>query len=114
VVIGIVETGEARVYASINTALAEWGLYPTDIASEVVIFYDNDGTWLKPVERYMRKWYHLRPQLVSVELRRAEPDDTYQDKLGYMLRHEVVKLAPNSFVTSLEQLRQMHPWDERS
>ena len=111
-VIGVLETGEVRLYASLAAAMEEWGDYLSDLASDVIVLYDEDGTWLKPVETYGRKWYQLRPRLMSVELRRASEDE-YHDSLGYLLKHEATTLASNPFVRSLEQLRQMYPWVEQ-
>ena len=112
-IIGVVETEEVRLYASISEAMEEWGSYPTDIASDVVVFYDEDGTWLKPVMKYARRWYQLKPRVVSVELRRATADE-YEDPLGYKLQYEVSRLAPNALVSSLEQLRALYPHKDGS
>jgi hypothetical protein len=54
----------------------------TDLVSDVVVFYDEDGTWLEPIEQYApRKWYQCKPTVVSVNLRRASQEKTHQGPL---------------------------------
>ena len=110
-IIGFLETGEIRIYSSIADALIEWGPFPSDVASDVAMFYDQDGTRLKPVERFApRKWFQLQPTVLSLELERESPHETSSDPIGYLLNCEATHLAPNTIVDSLEELREMFPW----
>ena len=40
------EDGTIEVHRSIDDAKREWE--PVDVENGVVVFYDDDGTWLKP------------------------------------------------------------------
>ena len=91
--------------------MTEWEPFPSDVASEVVVFYDEDGTRLRPVEQYAsRKWFQLQPTLLSFELEREPAQVTSSDRIGYLLKYETTNLAPNPIVGSLEKLREMFPW----
>ena len=46
-VIGVLEYGEVRLYESMDQVMREWGPYPADVASQVIVFYDTDGVWLE-------------------------------------------------------------------
>ena len=48
-IIAIREDGEVRIFESEEEVLREWGRYPRDVESDVVVFYSEDGAWLKPV-----------------------------------------------------------------
>lgn len=55
---GFVEDGEVRVYETLSQAMDEWGQHPTDLLSDVIVLFDDDRTWLKPVASYAsRKWF---------------------------------------------------------
>lgn len=112
-IIGFLEHGEVRVYANLPQAMEEWAKFPTDLLSEVITLFDDDGTWLKPVAIYApRIWFPWSRKLMSVEMHRAKENENRQDTLGYLLRHEAVSLAKNSYVDSLQQLRLSYPWQE--
>jgi hypothetical protein len=111
-VIGIVEDGEARVYSSLAEAMDEWKKFPADLASDVIIFYDEDGTWLRPAESYLPvTWYRWRRKLASVVLERAGKTDDYQDPLPFLLHTQVTRLAPNKIIQSLDELKAKYPWN---
>ena len=111
-IIGMMETREIRIYASIDDALAEWGPFPTDLLSGVIIFYDQDGTYLEPIASYApKKWFQLRPRIYSIQLRRETAISPFQDPLPYVLHYEAISLVPNPWVDSLERLRSMYPYN---
>jgi hypothetical protein len=105
-IIGFVEDGEVRVYDDLSQAMEEWARFPEDLLSDVIVLYDDDGAWLKPVPSYApRTWFPWRRKLLSVDMVRAVKDGDQQDSLGYLLSHEAASLAPNHLVSSLEELR---------
>ncbi len=111
-IIGYLEYGEVRIYGSLAHALSEWK-YPCDLLSDVIIFYDSDGTYLRPIANFSpKKWFQLKPRVSSVELQR-DTGNSEQDSIGYLLMHEASRLAPNPFVSSLEELRLLFPWEEQ-
>jgi hypothetical protein len=133
-IIGMLEGGEIRIYKSIDDVLSEWGKYSADLASEVIVLYDDDGVWLKPFFNYVpRAWYRrykkaepaslrkdyqdslghrLKYKLVSVSLEKASKEEQeYQEPLGYLLRYEATSLARNTFVKTLEELAEIYPYD---
>ena len=112
-IIGMMETREIRIYASIDDALAEWGAFPTDLLSDVIIFYDQDGRYLQPIANYApkKKWFQLRPKIYSIQLRRETAISPLQDPLPYVLHYEAISLVPNPWVDSLERLRSMYPYN---
>lgn len=110
-VIGYLEDGTVRVYSNRDAAMREWGQYPTDLLSDVIILYDDDGTWLEPVARYLPKtWYRWWSKLGGVDLIRSTKKGG-QDPLAYLLHYEATRLEDNHVISSLEQLKARFPWD---
>ena len=98
-VIGVLEYGEVRLFESMDHVMREWGPYPADVASEVIVFYDTNGVWLEPV--FTR----------GFTLRRNTTPDASVDSLGLAL-FEATTLAPNPYFGSLDELRARFPFDE--
>jgi len=101
-VIGVLEYGEVRLFESMDQVMREWGPYPADVASEVVVFYDTDGVWLEPV---------FSRGIKAFTLRRNTTPDASVDSLGLAL-FEATTLAPNPYFGSLDELRARFPFDE--
>lgn len=109
-IIGLVEHGEVRVYESLEKVMLEWGRFPNDLLSEVIVLYDDDGSWLKPVGVYEpRKFFPWLQKLRSVHFEHASAADEGQDELSYLLAFEAVSVAPNGLVSSLDELRRRYP-----
>ena len=102
VVIGVLEYGEVRLFESLDQVMREWGPYPADVASEVVVFYDTDGVWLEPV---------FSRSIKAFTLRRNTTPDASVDSVGLAL-FEATSLAPNPYFESLDELRARFPFDE--
>ena len=102
-VIGILEYGEVRLFESLDQVMREWGPYPADVASEVVVFYDTDGVWLEPV---------FSRGIKAFTLRRNTTPDASVDSLGLAL-FEATSLAPNPYFGSLDELREGFPSTKR-
>ena len=112
-IIGYLTTGEIRVYEDIDSVISEWGQYLIDLVSEEIILYDNDGAWLKPIEKYaQRTWYRWYKKLESVEFKRVEIVDSTQDSLSFLLKYEATTLTKNKYVESLDELRKLYPHNE--
>lgn len=114
-IVAYIEDGSVEIYASLEEAMLVWGKYLEDIISDVVIFYDNDGAWLKPQEQYeIPKWYRLRKKIIGVSFGGVEiPNNEFgygQDPIGYLVAHEAKSLKPNTFVHSLEELKLLYPY----
>lgn len=112
-IIGITENGEAIIYSSIDDALNEWKQFPSDLDSDVIIFYTKNGRWLKPIFEYAPKqWYQSGQKIKSIKLQETKEQENYQDTLNYLLKYEVKKLLPNKYVNNLEILKNMFPYNE--
>jgi hypothetical protein len=110
-IIGYLEDGHVRIYPDLDAALEEWAPYPTDLLSDVVRLYQDDGVWLKPEAVYVpRRWLPWLTRLSHVNLKPADAASEQEDTLEYLLAHEAVALVPNKHVTSLDQLRQRYPY----
>jgi hypothetical protein len=108
VIFGVVEGGEVRVFDNLACAVREWAPYPDDVEAEVIVFYDSDGTWLKPVmSRDPRRLLGLLPGAKRFELVREAAHDSV-DPIWLAL-FEASTLAPNSHVGSLAELRARFP-----
>jgi hypothetical protein len=109
VIFAVVEGGEVRVFDDLAQAAREWAPHPDDVESEVIVFYDADGTWLKPViTREPRRALGLLPGAKRFELVREEAQDPRVDPFWLALL-EASALAPNPYVTSLAELRRRFP-----
>ena len=107
-IFGVVEGGEVRVFDDIAHAAREWAPYPDDVESEVVVFYDSDGTWLKPViTRNPRRLMGLLPGAKRFELVREDVQDSV-DPI-WLAVFEASTMAPNAHVGSLAELRARFP-----
>lgn len=112
-IIGFVENGEIQIYDNIDHAMSEWGRYPSDIMSDVIIFFEEDGAWLKPIPNYApRTWYRWFNKLISVNFKRSIKNDNYQDSINYLINHETIKLAENKYFSSLKELKGRYPDNE--
>ena len=114
-VIGVTEWCEVRVYDSLAAVLSEWGPYPTDLLSDVIMLYGEDGSWFEPIPKYVRRFRFLPwpMELACVELRAMDPSayGAYgQDTLPMKLHHESESLRPNGHFASLDELRRMYPY----
>ena len=107
-IFGVVEGGEVRVFDDLAHAAREWAPYPDDVESEVIVFYDSDGTWLKPViTRDPRRLMGLLPGAKRFELVREAVQDSV-DPI-WLAVFEASTLAPNAHVDSLTELRARFP-----
>lgn len=114
-IVGFVEDGQVRVYESLDGVMAEWGNFPSDLLSEVILLYDEDGTWLMPEGVYERWTFLPWPQrLRSVTFERANASEHGRDELGYLLVYEALSLAPNTRFASLDELRERYPFIART
>jgi len=102
VVFGFVEGGEVRVFDDEGHATREWAQYSRDVESEVVVFYDSDGKWLKPV---MSTSLSGAKQF---DLVRGESPGDGIDPICLAVR-EASSLAPNMYFASLSELRSRFP-----
>jgi len=110
-IVGVLENGEVRVYESLEKVMLEWGRSPADLLSEVIVLYDDDGSWLKPVGVYgSRKFLPWLQKLRSVYFERTDAAQAGQDELSYLLALEAVSVAPNDLVSSLDELRRRYPF----
>lgn len=100
-----------RVFDDLAHAVREWAPYPDDVESEVIVFYDSDGTWLKPITtREPRRLLGLLPGPKRFELVRATEQDCSVDPIWLALS-EASTLLPNVHVASLAELRARFPED---
>lgn len=110
-IFGVVEDGEVHVYDDLSHAIREWAPYPDDVESEIVVFYDSDGTWLKPITtRQPRRLLGLLPGAKLFELVRATGQHSDVDPIWLALS-EASTLLPNTHVASLDELRARFPQD---
>ncbi len=110
-IFGFVEGGEVRVFDDLAHAIREWAPYPEDVESEVIVFYDSDGIWLKPVTTSEpRRLMGLLPGAKRFELVREAAQDSDVDPIWLAL-FEASTLVPNAHVGSLAELRARFPRD---
>jgi hypothetical protein len=111
-IIGLLEYGEVRIFDSIDEIMARWGSHPTDLSSQVIVFYDSDGVWLEPVvAKGPRRWFGLRDGIEAFTLRRnAAPADSV-DSIGLAL-FEAATLVANRHFGSLDELRARFPFSD--
>ncbi len=111
-IIGILEYGEVRVFEHEGAVMQAWRNYPQDLAAQVIVLYDNDGSWLEPVfTPGPRRWFGLLRGTPSVSLRRARALEPGVDPIGLALL-EATTLVPNKYYSSLEELRERYPFTE--
>ena len=107
-VIGVVEGGEVRVFDDLAHAAREWAPYPDDVESEVIVFYDSDGSWLKPVTtREPRRLFGLLPGAKRFELVRETAQDSVDPIWLALLEASI--LVQNVHIGSLAELRARFP-----
>lgn len=112
-IIGLLESGEVKIYENLEEVMQEWGQYPEDILSDVIIFYDEEGNWLQPIARYTsNKWFKWWERLVAVDLVKSDDAEAFQDSLAYMLNYEATTLEKNSRFKSLDELKAKYPYTE--
>ena len=111
-IIGYIEDGEVQIYRDLDEALAEWGPYPADIISDVVIFYTLEGKYLEPTPIYSkRKWFQLEPKIVDVTFEERDPKEGQEDEIGYLVHSEALRLKNNLYIDSIEELKELVPWE---
>jgi hypothetical protein len=108
-VIGVLEDGEVELFDNLDHVMREWGRHASDVASEVIIFYDEDGVWLEPLVTMRRRWLGLRETIDSFTLRRNASPGPGIDPIGLAL-FESSSLTPNPYVKSLDELRTRFPF----
>lgn len=109
-IIGVLEYGEVRIYDDLDAALAEWGPYPSDLLSYVIVLYDENGVWLEPVATPgPRRWLGLRRGIDRVTLRPSVSPRQPVDPIGLALE-EAEDLVPNRHFASLAELRARFPF----
>lgn len=107
-IFGVLEGGEVRIFDDLAHATREWARYPDDVESRVIVFYDSDGTWLKPViTRDPRRLMGLLPGAKRFDLVREAAQDSV-DPIWLALS-EASTIAPNAYVDSLAELRARFP-----
>ena len=110
-IIGVLEDGEVRLFDDIAEVIRAWGSYPDDVASEVIVFYDADGVWFKPIlSTGPKRWAGLRPSSKNFTLERSDHPDPTVDPLSVAL-HQATVLAPNRYFNSLAELRTRFPYE---
>ena len=113
VVFAILEGGKVFVFAGVAEALHKFGKYWRDIDAGVVVFYDDDGVWLKPeIQSGPRRWLGLMPGVHGVTLTRSAQLD-FTDPLELAL-FEAASLESNEYFGSLEDLRRKFPYLPRA
>jgi hypothetical protein len=108
-IIGVLEDGAVELFDDLDHVMREWARHAPDVASEVIIFYDEDGVWLEPLVTMRRRWLGLRETIDSFTLRRNASPGPGIDPVGLAL-FESSSLAPNPYVTSLDELRTRFPF----
>jgi len=108
-IIGVLEDGAVTLFDNLDHVMGEWGRHPSDVASEVIIFYDEDGVWLEPLVTMRRRWLGLRETIDSFTLRRNASPNPGIDPLGLAL-FEATSLTPNPYVKSLDELKTRFPF----
>lgn len=80
---------------------------PVDVESQVLVFYDEDGTWLQPrfARPNRRHSFRLLPEKGSFELERSTEVNPGIDPF-FVALSEAVDLKPNKYFASLEAIRQ--------
>src|SRR5262245_4109646 len=103
------ERGEVCIFDDVAHAMKDWGQFADDVESEVITFYDADGTWLRPlVTQGPRRLGGLLPGIRTFELVRDANLDQAVDPIWLAL-FEASTLIENSHVASLSELRALFP-----
>lgn len=108
-IIGVLEDGEITLFDDLDHVMREWGRHPADVASEVIVFYDEDGVWLEPLVTTRRRWLGLGETIDGFTLRRNAAPGPGIDPLGLALL-EASSLTPNKYVKSLDELKARYPF----
>ena len=109
-IIGVLEDGEVRLFENIDETMAHWGSNPTDVLSQVIVFYDGDGVWLEPVvTKGPRRWFGLRDGSKAFTLRRNDAPADSVDAIELAL-FEATSLMANRHFGSLDELRARFPF----
>jgi len=111
-IIGVGEYGEVTIFDNLDHVMREWGRHASDVASEVIVFYDEDGVWLEPLVTMRRRWLGLGERIDSFTLRRNPSPGPGIDPVGLAL-FESSGLIPNPYFKSLEELRAKFPFERR-
>jgi len=98
------EDGMFTVHADEAEVRRQWE--PIDVESGVVVFYDEDGTWLKPEftkpNRY--RLFGFIPTQGEYKLARSAQIDAHLDSIDVAL-DEAAGVEPNPHFDSLESIR---------
>ena len=108
-IIGVLEDGDVTLFDNIEHVMRVWERHPSDVASEVIIFYDEDGVWLEPLVTTRPRWLGLGVTIDGFTLRRNPAPGPGIDPLGLAL-FEASSLTPNRYVKSLDELRARFPF----
>jgi hypothetical protein len=100
----VVEDGTVEVLDRPEAALQ---YEPLDVESGVFLFYDEDGTWLKPrfTKPNRRRIFGLLLENGSFELERTDDLDPDVDPFDVVLSEAQV-LEPNRYFATLDAVRQ--------
>lgn len=112
-IIGVIENGEVRIYENVDEVLNEWKAYVSDVQSEVVVFYDDCGTWLEPVFNELPKnWFELGKRIELLGLQPNSCNAKWIDPINLAL-YEASTLHPNRYFSNLEELRARFPFSRK-
>lgn len=103
-IIAVIEDGTIEVVEDLAEARRNYE--PIDVESDVIVFYAEDGTWLKPVFTKPNRYRFFGFVLEQGEYDLA-PDpnlDSTVDPFDVALA-ESVALEPNPYFASLDELR---------
>ena len=114
-VAGAPETEQSMIFAFVEGGTVEvldgpgaaTKYEPIDVESFVFVFYDEDGTWLKPrfIKPNRRRFFGFVLEQGSFEVERSADLDPAIDPFSVALS-EAVRLEPNKYFSSLEAIRQ--------
>lgn len=102
-IIAVIEGGTIEVVEDLAEARRSYE--PIDVESDVIVFYDEDGTWLKPVFTKPNK-----KQLFGLVLEQGEYELVREAELGPGIDPfdaaigETVAMEPNRFFATLDEL----------
>ena len=97
------EDGMFTVHADLAEVRREWE--PIDVESGVAVFYDDDGTWLKPVfTTPNRRGFFGGISQGEFTLARCDERDAGVDPIDVAL-DEAAGIEPNPYFDSLDALR---------
>lgn len=103
-IIAVIEDGTIEVVEDLAEARRNYE--PIDVESDVIVFYDEDGTWLKPVftRPNKKQLFGLVLEQGEYELRREIELDPGVDPFDAAIA-ETVAMEPNRFFSTLSELR---------